>query len=335
MASNASLSYIDDFKSFMNKTSVDRFSLNLKGATILECIDAMIDSRSRRNPKYGKGFFTLKKTLNRMQFLLNGRPIYTNAVSEKFWDYFISISCERLAMSTVKRSAELLRTTLKWASRYGAELQPDYDSFKIKNYPSEKICLSVSEVSQLYNFNFFEYRYIKDGKLRKLHPSLAKTLHKVSRLFVLACNLGQRYSDMIRIDKGCFESGVFTIMQQKTGNIARLKLADLCMDYKITTKILNEFNYEPPTKINNHNFDKYLKTACKIAGLTDTVRIEVRKGTLSTSVERPLYSLISSHTARRTFISYNIKRGINIETVKRASGHASLSSLSKYIVYKD
>lgn len=321
----------DEFRAYMSSARNERLRLNLKGATVMECIDAIIDCRIKRNPKYGTNFLTLKKTLARMEFILGGERILTDMVNEKFWGYFISISSERLSMNTVKRSACQLRMVLSWAAKYGAEVSPDYDAINIRNYSSEHICLSVSEVSQLYNYNFHEHRI--NG--RKIRADYADTLHRVASMFVLACNLGQRYSDMIRIDRGCFKDGNFEIMQQKTGNVSRMRLVDMCMDYKITCKILDEYGYEPPITWYNNTLDRYLKKACEYAGLDDEVRLETRRGSLSTYTTRKMYEVISMHTARRTFISYHIKRGVNIETVKRASGHSSLSSLSKYIVYKD
>lgn len=324
-------SYADEFRAFYQDAQSRKLLLDLRGASIVECMDALIEARTKRYPNYGASYLTTRKTLNQMQFLLGGQPVRTNVVNEKFWDFFIAISSERLAMSSVKRSVQQLVGLLTWAGKYGAELQPDYDSFRLKSYASEHICLSVSEVSQLYNYNFREHRI--NG--RKIRADFADTLHRVVCMFVLACNLGQRYSDMIRIDRGCFDNGTFSIMQQKTGNIAKLRMIDMCMDYKITMKILEEFDYKPPITWVNETLDRYLKKACEYAGLNDEVRLETRKGSVSTYTTKKMYEVVSMHTARRTFISYNIKRGVNIETVKRASGHSSLSSLSKYIVYKD
>lgn len=324
-------SYADEFRAFFRDAQERKLLLDLRGASIIECMDALIETRKKRYPNYGASYITTRKTLNQMQFLLGGQPIKTNVVNEKFWDYFIAISSERLAMSSVKRSVQQLAGLLTWAGRYGAELQPDYNSFRLKSYVSEHICLSVSEVSQLYNYNFYNHRI--NG--RKIRADYAETLHKVVCMFVLACNLGQRYSDMVRIDRGCFDNGTFSIMQQKTGNIAKLRMIDMCLDYKIAMKTLEEFDYKPPIAWVNETLDRYLKKACEYAGLNDEVRLETRKGSVSTYTTKKMYEVVSMHTARRTFISYNIKRGVNIETVKRASGHSSLSSLSKYIVYKD
>ena len=36
-------------------------------------------------------------------------------------------------------------------------------------------------------------------------------------MFVLGCNLGQRYSDLVRISPDNFKNGVLTIVQQNTG----------------------------------------------------------------------------------------------------------------------
>jgi len=44
------------------------------------------------------------------------------------------------------------------------------------------------------------------------------------------------------------------------------------------------------------------------------------------------YELISSHTARRSFVTNAIKRNVNVEFVKQASGHISDSSFRKYVI---
>jgi len=268
MKTAVAASYADEFRAFFKDAQERKLLLDLRGASIVECMDALIEARTKRYPTSGASYLTTRKTLNQMQFLLGGQPVRTNVVNEKFWDFFIAISSERLAMSSVKRSVQQLVALLTWPGKYGAELQPDYDSFRLKSYASEHICLSVSEVSQLYNYNFHEHRV--NG--RKIRADLADTLHRVVCMFVLACNLGQRYSDMIRIDKGCFENGTFSIMQQKTGNVAKLRMIDMCLDYKITAKILDEFNYAPPITWANNTLDRYLKKACEYAGLDDEIR---------------------------------------------------------------
>lgn len=54
----------------------------------------------------------------------------------------------------------------------------------------------------------------------------------------VSCNLGQRFSDMIRIDKSCFDRNIFTIFQQKTGNKARVDIDKMSIDKKTTYYIL-------------------------------------------------------------------------------------------------
>jgi site-specific recombinase XerD len=44
------------------------------------------------------------------------------------------------------------------------------------------------------------------------------------------------------------------------------------------------------------------------------------------------WELISSHTARRSFITNAVKRDANLQYIKRASGHKSGSSFDKYVL---
>ena len=66
-----------------------------------------------------------------------------------------------------------------------------------------------------------------------------KTLEKVRDMFVLSCNLGQRYSDMVRISPENFRNGIFSIVQQKTGNKCYVPINSLSIDSRITFAILN------------------------------------------------------------------------------------------------
>ena len=52
--------------------------------------------------------------------------------------------------------------------------------------------------------------------MAKLRKNKIETLEKVRDMFVLGCNLGQRYSDLVRINPENFRNQ--RIVQQKTGN---------------------------------------------------------------------------------------------------------------------
>lgn len=49
----------------------------------------------------------------------------------------------------------------------------------------------------------------------KMRKNKIATLEKVRDMFVLGCNLGQRYSDLVRISPENFKNAHFTIVQQR------------------------------------------------------------------------------------------------------------------------
>ena len=83
-------------------------------------------------------------------------------------------------------------------------------------------------------------------------------------MFVLLCNLGQRYSDIRRISPENFERNLFRIIQQKTGNKAVVDI------------------------------DRYLNSLLKEIGeeFNDTVITEVKVGGVVNRSEKMLRSQI-------------------------------------------
>ena len=64
---------------------------------------------------------------------------------------------------------------------------------------------------------------LSDSSVREIilaYRAYRRTLERVRDMFVLLCNLGQRYSDIRRISPENFERNLFRIIQQKTGNKA-------------------------------------------------------------------------------------------------------------------
>lgn len=154
-------------------------------------------------------------------------------------------------------------------------------------------------------------------------------------MFILCCNLGQRFSDMIRIDKTCFDHSIFTILQQKTGVHVRVDIERMSIDRNTTYKLLEKYDYRAPLTTNISGYDRYLKELLRYVGFDELVKQETKiNGHIEISYE-PKWKLIGSHTARRTFATNNIIKGLKTTEIRRATGHKSESSFEKYICYFD
>lgn len=320
-------SYTDKrFLSYLSQSRDSFFTLDLSNATLLEIVDELVKMKSKMFPNYHKSFCTLRNHLR----LLESRfscTLHPHQVTDVFWHNFIPFLMNGgLSLSSVKKVCSQLRTALDWGARYGARVAPTFDLVKIPPYCRQQIALTPDDVSRIYHF---------DLSTLKRRPQHLRKLEQVRDMFVLSCNLGQRFSDMIRIDKSCFDRNIFTILQQKTGTYARVDIERMSIDRNTTYKILEKYNYQSPFPSSISGYNKFLKELFQLAGFNDLVKRETKiNGHIEIKYE-PKWQLIGSHTARRTFATINVLRGLKTSEIRRATGHKSESSFEKYICYFD
>ena len=315
-----------DFGSYLRVSKDNPFILDLSKSTLLEIIEEHIKMKQKMSPKYGKGLSCLKRHLGIIQdrYACTLMPIQ---ITDIFWAHFVNyLQGAGLSMSSIKTLFSQLKSTLTWASRHKAEVAPSYDIFTLPNFQNQQIAMTLDDVSHIYHF---------DISTIKKRPQYLRHLEIVRDMFVLSCNLGQRFSDMIRIDKFSFDHGIFSIVQQKTGNKAVVDIDKFCIDKKMVYQILEKYDYSSPLTTDISAYNKYLKYLMKAVGFTDLIKRETKtEGTIK-SEYIPKYKLIGSHTARRTFVTVNLLRGIPLHELMRASGHTSYSSFQKYWCYYD
>ena len=319
------VSYTDSgFLAYLNQSKDTLFTLDLSNATLLDVISELIKMKSKMSPHYAKSFSTLIHHLRGIESQF-GCSLMPHQISDIFWHNFIPYLLNKgIALSSIKKVCSQLRTALDWGARYGAKIAPTFDMVKIPPYCRQQVALTPDEVSHIYHF---------DLSTIKRRPQHLKKLEKVRDMFVLSCNLGQRFSDMIRIDKTCFDRNIFTILQQKTGTYARVDIERMSIDRNTTYKILEKYDYKSPLISDISCYDKYLKELFQYIGFKELIKRETKiNGHIEVKYE-PKWRLIGSHTSRRTFATNNILRGLNTSEIRRATGHKSESAFEKYICY--
>lgn len=317
----------DSFSKFLFDSRDNVFTVDLSNASLLEAFEQMISVKSRIYPTYYKHFRTVIKYISMIQFRY-GCVVYPHQINDVFWSYFVPfLENEGLAFSTIKHTCICIKTLIAWAVRYGAKISPSYNIVTIPEYKNQQISLTPDEVSRIYHF---------DLSTIKRRSQCLRRFERVRDMFVLSCNLGQRYSDMIRINRSCFDDyNIFRIMQQKTGNKARVDINKMSIDRKTTLELLKKYDYNPPTTVDLSGFAKTLHELMRYIGFDEMVKRESRVGGFVKEEFIPKWKLITSHTARRTFITVNVMRGFNIMEIRRASGHASQSTFERYLCYTD
>lgn len=315
------------FSSYLAKPQT--FSLDLSNATLLEAIDAMCKVKDVLSPSTTKHHSCLKYQLNAIEKAFNC-TLMPNQVTDVFWNYFVSfmLNESHLAVSTIKTCCAQLRSVLNWASRHNCPISPSYDFIQLPKYNHEQIALTPDEVSHIYHFDLLSINK---------RSQYIRNLERVRDHFVLSCSLGQRFSDMIRIDKSCFDRNIFSIMQQKTGAKCRVDIDKMSMDANTTYAILEKYGYQAPIQGDISNFNKYLKELLQHIGceFLDDVKRETKVNGVIDTKFFSKYKLISSHTCRRTFATVNVLRGYREAEIRRATGHKTSDAFSKYLWYFD
>lgn len=315
------------------------FALDLTNCTLIECIDKMCEIKSRSHPNIRQSYRMLVNKLQIIQQMYSC-TIMPAMISGIFWNHFIPFLADQgLKYSTIGHVKANLITVLNWSSKYGVKLNPSYSEVDIPNYIPSKISLTPDEISHIYHFKIgmTETYSFRSKKMLKMRRNKIETLEKVRDMFVLSCNLGQRYSDMVRISPENFKNGIFSIVQQKTGNKCHVPINTLSIDNRITFAILEKYGYHAPYTGDINNYNSYLHELLHHIGedFLEDVYIDNKINGIITRETKQRFQLISSHSARRSFATINTLRNIPRSKILRATGHSSEKAFSRYICYDE
>jgi len=329
----------NSFREYLSSSKDNMFALDLSSCTLTECISKMCEIKTRSHPNITRNYRMLVNKLNDLEQIFD-TTIMPAMISSVFWNHFIPYLADQgLKYSTIGHIKANLITVLNWSSKYGVKLNPSYNEVDIPNYVPSKVSLTPDEISHIYHFKIGQERAysLRLKKVCKYRKSKIATLERIRDMFVLGCNLGQRYSDLVRISPECFRNGVFTIVQQKTGNKCYVPINSLSVDSRITWAILEKYDYHAPFRGDINNFNFYLHELLRHIGedFLEEVHIDNKINGVITRETKFRYQLISSHSARRSFATINTLRNIPRSKILRATGHSSEKAFNRYICYDE
>jgi integrase len=195
----------------------------------------------------------------------------------------------------------------------------------VKNANYKGVKAEWEEADTVYT-NWEEIEAIKNTKLEA-----GSMEDKVRDIYVFNCYCGLRFSDLCKVNKFSFfrENGqlMIKLRQQKTDNIIKFPILPSA------EKVLIKYNYSLPV-VSDGGFHTHLKTVCFKAGLTQMETIRETKGGKPQIKMLPKYTLISSHTGRRSFATNFDDDGVPLKEIMAVTGHSTEKSLRIYIKKK-
>lgn len=84
-------------------------------------------------------------------------------------------------------------------------------------------------------------------------------------------------------------------------------------------------------KFSNQKLNDYIKEACQIAEINAITEFKIFKKNTTIKEYKPKHELISSHTARKTFICLAYERGLDVEMIKAITGITREKTLKRYL----
>ena len=239
------------------------------------------------------------------------KKIHFNQINKRFYNSFIEycVSVKSHSANTLRRNVGMLKTFLYWSLENGHTYKTDFQKFKApKAQQTDEVALTFKQVSEV-----FEYDLSNNPKLERVRD-----------LFVFGCSTGMRISNYSKVQKKDIQNGMIKVRDQKnTDKSLEVPLNDF------STFILKKYNYQLP-KISNQKFNDYIKEVFKLLGYDEQVKKTIKIGKDLIERINPLYERISSHTARRSFITIMKNKKIPDKVIMSYTGHRSLEVFNKY-----
>lgn len=201
--------------------------------------------------------------------------------------------------------------------------------------------------TEYLGYNFQQVKYVKlqdkrdntekgafplnEGEIKKIESytnlSEKETFYKV--FFLLQCEFGWRVSDMYNFLNGEYteKDNVFSIVTKKRGTDAYALKNKKVEDYIKEIERLKEcLDVKDFTQF-RRSYNKYIRIIAKKAGLDRVIKSKNAKGK---EENKPIYEVISSHCARHTKVTTEIKRNTPVEHIMRMTGHKDREMIDYY-----
>ncbi|MBU1098760.1 MAG: phage integrase SAM-like domain-containing protein [Bacteroidetes bacterium] len=269
--------------------------------------DAYIDSiKSSHAPATIITITKHKNNLEKFVETYNLKPTFDNVNMLFFDSYKNYLIGQEKVNHTILRYVGALKTFMSWALDRNYHKNTEFLKFSYNAEANEVIALSENELALIEKKEFETDRLIR-----------------AKDLFVFQCYTGLRVSDLMKLNSTDFHGDHFKFRTKKTRALLNVPLCPASIE------IADKYDYELP-RISSQKYNDAIKDVCKSAGIDATVTKIRYSGPNKDTEIGPKYNFITSHTARRTFITLSLEKGISPKFLCEITGQ-TLKTMMKYI----
>jgi integrase len=165
-----------------------------------------------------------------------------------------------------------------------------------------------SQVKQIYNLDL----------------SKKPSLERVRDLFVIGCTTGLRISNYNKIKRQDIFENEIRVPDAKDPN----KQLVIPLN-PISKQIFEKYDFNLPS-ISTQKFNEYVKSVFEEAEFDFEIKKTTKVGSVVSENFVPFFKRISSHTARRSFITIMKNEKVPDKIIMSITGHKSLEVFNKY-----
>jgi len=291
-----------------------RLDAKFRHVVVTGTLIAKLDDFILEKEKLGK---TTKKSNDKYRGLKTKIHEYNNRlklsdINKDFMIDFVSYLRheKNLTDISLNRNIGYLKTFLKWCKYSGLTIDESYNQVIVKTHDADHVSLTKDKIEILENLE------------------LNSVLDKYRDLFLIGIYSGQRFSDYSVFKKSDVINNRIVKRAEKTQYKSYIPIS------KKLNALLEKWEWRLP-KVSNQKFNDNIKEVCKIAGFNEEVTTTKYKGSKRIVEIKPFYSLVSSHTARRTFITIAANSNVPDHIIMAITGIRDPKTLKTYKKFQE
>lgn len=244
-----------------------------------------------------------------------GRKILFNDINKDFFEKLkiYLIEEKKFNNNWIAKILKIFKTYLNWAYDKKLLVDTSFKKFTMKDEETEIYALTKEELQKLENLDLS-----KNSKL-----------DKVRDVFIFQCYTGQRYEDVKNLYFTDIVENFWNLRTQKTKELIQIPIVGGAL------KIYNKYkeHYDKLPTITNQKMNEYLKELCKLAEIDTPTKKIYYIGSKRFEKTLPKYEFITTHVARKTFVTLSMEKGLGLEIIMKVTGHKKYDVLKRYLKY--
>lgn len=276
-------------------------------------------AKFEKSPQTHRSYLTVRRFLDDFQYEKHFKINFDN-INLQLFDKLkrYAFQNRKINNNYFAKIVRVFKSFLNWSFDRNYYLGNEHKKFKAKETDKEIIFLTIEELEKLSKTDFEN-----------------QSLNTSRDIYCFSCYTALRISDIKQLRKDHIITKVVKEKEYLFVNktIQKTNENKLIPLNKYAIEILKRHeNLEilALPKLSFQKINESIKKCCKLIGINEPTTISNYSGGKRTETTKPKYELITIHTARKTFITNSMIKGMHTEAIKGVSGHTDDRSFRKY-----